>query len=172
MDCGWNDEFDESLLEPLAEILPTVNVVLISFPDMEHMGALPWVSHRLREGVAVYGTFPVGKMGQMMLYDLVVSKNMEGLFTAFNLDDVDAVFERRFQSLKYSQSLSVQKDGKLLFSLTPYAAGRTLGGTFWRINYRGTDDILYAVDFNHKSDRHLVGAREALTMLSTDKEKR
>lgn len=38
--------------------------------------------------------------------------------------------------------------------VTPYAAGRTLGGAIWRIT-KETEDIVYAVDYNHKKERHL-----------------
>jgi hypothetical protein len=73
---------------------------------------------------------------------------------------------------RYSQALEVRDKGAYYISVTPYAAGRALGGAFWRINWKRADDIIYAVDFKYKKDRHLVGASEALNALSTDKEKR
>lgn len=30
-----------------------------------------------------------------------------------------------------------------------------VGGTIWRISKVGEEDIVYAVDFNHKKERHL-----------------
>lgn len=41
-------------------------------------------------------------------------------------------------------------------TVTPYAAGHLLGGTLWKIS-KDTEDVLYAVDFNHKKERHLNG---------------
>lgn len=32
-----------------------------------------------------------------------------------------------------------------------------IGGTIWRIVKDGEEDIIYAVDFNHKKERHLNG---------------
>jgi len=36
--------------------------------------------------------------------------------------------------------------------LTAYSAGHTLGGTIWKIK-KDTDEILYAVNYNHKKER-------------------
>jgi cleavage and polyadenylation specificity factor subunit 2 len=30
-----------------------------------------------------------------------------------------------------------------------------IGGAFWRIVSQGTEDIVYAVDYNHTRERHL-----------------
>ena len=32
-----------------------------------------------------------------------------------------------------------------------------IGGTIWKIVKDGEEDIIYAVDFNHKKERHLNG---------------
>lgn len=37
-------------------------------------------------------------------------------------------------------------------------AGHMVGGTIWRISKVGEEDIVYAVDFNHKKERHLNGS--------------
>lgn len=75
LDCGWNDSFDLNMLKPLAKIAPkgiefiqilvslvkqfrsifsklifshlSVNYVLISHPDMDHLGALPYAVSKL-----------------------------------------------------------------------------------------------------------------------------
>lgn len=36
-------------------------------------------------------------------------------------------------------------------------AGHMIGGTVWKIVKAGEEDIVYAVDFNHKKERHLNG---------------
>jgi Cft2 family RNA processing exonuclease len=169
LDCGWDATLDETLLRPLVPLLATVNLVLVSFPDLAHMGALPWVARHLRPGVPVYATHPVFKMGQMVLYDLFLSRCMEtGACAAFSLDDVDAAMAR-FQLLKFSQPLEVRARGRLYLSITPYPAGRVLGGAFWRIQYKRAEEVLYAVDFNLKSERHLNGAIEALSALGGER---
>lgn len=37
--------------------------------------------------------------------------------------------------------------------ITPYAAGHIIGGTIWKIK-KETEEILYAVDYNHKKERY------------------
>ncbi|TFJ86318.1 hypothetical protein NSK_002526 [Nannochloropsis salina CCMP1776] len=176
LDCGWDVQLDEGLLEPLLPVLPQVQLVLLSFPDLSHMGALPWVAKHLRPGVPIYTTQPVFKMAQMVLYDLYLNKCMDTASgaagcPAFTLDEVDAAMAR-FQLLKFSQPLEVRQQGRFYLSVTPYPAGRILGGCFWRVNYKKMEEIVYAVDFNLKSERHLTGAVEAFNALSADKEQR
>lgn len=36
-------------------------------------------------------------------------------------------------------------------------AGHMIGGTVWKILKDGEEDIIYAVDFNHKKEQHLNG---------------
>lgn len=42
-------------------------------------------------------------------------------------------------------------------TITPLPAGHMIGGTIWKIVKVGEEDIYYAVDFNHKKERHLNG---------------
>jgi len=37
-------------------------------------------------------------------------------------------------------------------------AGHMVGGTIWKISKVGEEDIVYAVDFNHKKETHLNGS--------------
>ena len=76
-------------------------------------------------------------------------------FNLFTLDEVDACFEKMTQ-LKYSQSVSLKGKGQGL-TITPLAAGHMIGGTLWKIVKDGEEDIVYAVDYNHKKERHLNG---------------
>lgn len=41
--------------------------------------------------------------------------------------------------------------------ISPHEAGRLLGGTIWKITKDG-EDVIYAVDFNHRKERYPVGA--------------
>jgi cleavage and polyadenylation specificity factor subunit 2 len=90
----------------------------------------------------------------------------------FCADDVDACFEQTIQ-LKFSQRYTVRASG-VLIEITPYNAGHSIGcamicrgvcvcfnqyplndsGAIWMIK-RESDEIVYAVDYNHKSERHL-----------------
>ena len=43
--------------------------MLLSHPDLAHLGALPFLVGRLGLAAPIYGTGPVHKMGQMFMYD-------------------------------------------------------------------------------------------------------
>ena len=43
-------------------------------------------------------------------------------------------------------------------AITPVSAGHMIGGAMWKIVKEGEEDIVYAVDVNHKKERHLNGA--------------
>lgn len=149
-----------------------IDAVLISYPDVSHLGALPYLVGKLGLNCPIYATIPVYKMGQMFMYDLYQSHyNMED-FDLFTLDDVDAAFDKIIQ-LKYNQSISMKGiviDVSIaLYSsyfilgkgygltITPLPAGHMIGGTIWKIMKVGEEDIIYANDFNHKKERHLNG---------------
>jgi len=89
-------------------------------------------------------------MGQMFMYDAYLSRRNYEDFDVFNLDDVDAAFDN-FIQLKYSQHYILSGKG-IKLEITPYAAGHMIGGTVWQIK-RETDEIVYAVDYNHKKER-------------------
>lgn len=89
-----------------------------------------------------------------VLYWFQSRHNMED-FDLFTLDDVDAAFDKIVQ-LKYNQSISMKGKGYGV-TLTPLPAGHMIGGTIWKIVKVGEEDIIYAVDFNHKKERHLNG---------------
>lgn len=41
--------------------------------------------------------------------------------------------------------------------ITPLPSGHIIGGTIWKIKKDNEEDIIYAVDYNHKKERHLNG---------------
>lgn len=107
------------------------------------------------------------------------SRNNSEDFTLFTLDDVDSAFDK-IQQLKYSQIVNLK--GELVerervtlhypaltpkcfilflyltlgkghgLSITPLPAGHMIGGTIWKIVKDGEEEIVYAVDFNHKRE--------------------
>uniref|UniRef100_A0A0A9YR18 Cleavage and polyadenylation specificity factor subunit 2 n=1 Tax=Lygus hesperus TaxID=30085 RepID=A0A0A9YR18_LYGHE len=155
LDCGWNEKFDLDFVKELKRHVHMIDAVLISYPDPLHLGALPYLVGKCGLSCPVYATIPVYKMGQMFMYDLYQSHyNMED-FTLFNLDDVDAAFDKVVQ-LKYNQTVQMKGKGYGL-SIVPMPAGHMLGGTMWKIQKMGEEDVIYAVDFNHKKERHLNG---------------
>ena len=57
---------EHSLLRHIHQI----DAVLITFPDIYHMGALPYLVGKCGLHCPIYATIPVYKMGQMFMYDL------------------------------------------------------------------------------------------------------
>ncbi|XP_018322472.1 probable cleavage and polyadenylation specificity factor subunit 2 [Agrilus planipennis] len=155
LDCGWDEKFDFNVIKELKRHVHSIDAVLLSYPDITHLGALPYLVGKLGLNCPIYSTIPVYKMGQMFMYDLYQSHyNMEN-FELFTLDDVDAAFDKIIQ-LKYNQSISLKGKGYGL-TVTPLPAGHMIGGTIWKIMKVGEEDIIYANDFNHKKERHLNG---------------
>ncbi|XP_043473723.1 probable cleavage and polyadenylation specificity factor subunit 2 [Leptopilina heterotoma] len=155
LDCGWDEKFDQDFIKELKRHVNQIDAVLLSYPDPLHLGALPYLVGKCGLNCPIYATIPVYKMGQMFMYDMFQSRhNMED-FDLFTLDDVDAAFDKIVQ-LKYNQSISMKGKGYGV-TLTPLPAGHMIGGTIWKIMKVGEEDIIYAVDFNHKKERHLNG---------------
>ena len=127
--------------------------MLLSHCDILHLGNVPRLVGKFGVTAPVYVTAPVHKMGQMYLYDYYLARTeYDESFDEFSLDDVDAAFGR-FVPLKYSQTMSLSGRGTGI-SITAFPSGHLLGGTIWRISKEG-EEIVYAVDYNHRRDRHL-----------------
>lgn len=133
LDCGWNETFSMDVVDNIKKwvqktlhIMPNaewwrpftysysrhlhqIDAVLLSYPDVFHLGLLPYLVGKLGLKCPVYATSPVYKMGQMFMYDLYQSRHNGEEFSLFTLDDVDAAFDLIIQ-VKYSQT--VQLKGK------------------------------------------------------------
>ncbi|KAH3763735.1 cleavage and polyadenylation specificity factor subunit 2 [Pelomyxa schiedti] len=157
LDCGWDHGFKVEDLAELAKVASSIDAVLITHSDIEHIGALPYARAKLGLTAKVYSTIPVYSMSQMFLYDVYQSVvEREGTFAPFTLDDVDACFEPAiFKNLKYSQHLPLEGKGRGI-EITPYAAGHMVGGAVWKIS-KESEDFVYAVDYNHRKEQHLNG---------------
>uniref|UniRef100_A0A8C1K0V6 Cleavage and polyadenylation specificity factor subunit 2 n=1 Tax=Cyprinus carpio TaxID=7962 RepID=A0A8C1K0V6_CYPCA len=100
-------------------------------------------------------SFSMDIIDSLKRYDLWTSRHNTEDFTLFTLDDVDSAFDK-IQQLKYSQIVNLKGKGHGL-SITPLPAGHMIGGTIWKIVKDGEEEIIYAVDFNHKREIHLNG---------------
>lgn len=161
LDCGWTAPYDVHVLEERYGDVYTegaegrrIDGILISHPDQEHMGGLAYLIHKKKWQVPVYVTGAGHKMGQMVAYDAYLNAYQSSArVTPFDLDDVDAAF-REMTQLRYRQEVSLCEDR---VHVTPYPAGRLVGGAIWKIHV-GEHDIVYAVDYNHKRELHLMGS--------------
>lgn len=136
--------------------------VLISHPDPAHLGALPYLVGKIGLSVPIYATGAVHKMGQMFMYNAYLTNYAAFDFTAFDLDDVDTAFSKITQ-LRFRQEVSLQGSGGGI-SITPLPAGHLIGGAVWKI-VAGGEEFVYAVDFNHRRERHLNGSPLESTFL-------
>jgi len=155
LDCGWDEKFSMEYIKELKKHVSKIDAVLLSYPDCMHLGALPYLVGKLGLTCPIYATVPVYKMGQMFLYDIHQARHKIEEFDLFTLDEVDQSFEQITQ-LKHNQPFSLKGKGQGLV-ITPMAAGHMIGGTLWKIVKDGEEDIVYAVDYNHKKERHLNG---------------
>jgi cleavage and polyadenylation specificity factor subunit 2 len=156
LDCGWDERFETDFLEALAKVASSVDFVLLSHPDLPHLGALPYAVRRLGLDCPIISTRPVWQMGHLFMFDVYQSRKSNEDFDVFSLDDIDSAFsEERFSHLKYSQRYDLPGKGAGI-SVTPYVAGHMLGGTIWKIQ-KDTEEIVYAVDCNKQRERLLNG---------------
>jgi len=133
-------------------VIGSIHAVFISHSDLAHLGALPYAMAHLGLSAPVYCTMPVHKMGQMCMYDAYLSRANNEVFETFSLDDVDLCFDR-LHIVKYSERIILSANGVQLDALC-YSAGHMLGGALWHLKCE-TDEIVYAVDYNHRKERHL-----------------
>lgn len=163
LDCGCGaSSSDVSLIKNKIREVGSINCVLLSHADTQHIGALPLVlgCSNLAD-ISVICTTPVLKMSQMTLYDCHLNNNMVQAadeLTYFSLDDIDHCF-RNAVTVKYNQvSCRDHPDGREgeLF-VCAYPAGRTLGGTSWSIRC-GSTEVIYVMDMNLRRETLLDGA--------------
>jgi cleavage and polyadenylation specificity factor subunit 2 len=70
LDCGWDYNFDVALLAPLAQIVNQIDIILLSHPDIYHLGALPYLVGQLHYTGKIYATEAVWRMGQAFMRDV------------------------------------------------------------------------------------------------------
>ncbi|KAL5075902.1 hypothetical protein RYX36_014886 [Vicia faba] len=110
--------------------------------------------NKLGLSAPVYSTEPVYRMGLLTMYDQFLSRKQVSEFGLFTLDDIDSAFQS-VTRLTYSQNHHLSGKGEGIV-IAPHVAGHLLGGTIWKITKDG-EDVIYAVDFNHRKERHLNG---------------
>lgn len=92
-------------IEALKPRIHQINAVVISYADINHLGALPYLVSKCGLKCPIYTTVPVYKMGHLFLYDWLSSHKSVEDFDRFDFDDIDAVFDR-IQYVKYGQIVS------------------------------------------------------------------
>lgn len=157
LDCGWDEKFSMSIVDEIGKHFKTLDAILLNYPDPAHVGALPYLVKHHGIPCPIYATRPVTLMGQMFMTDLLLSRLNNQEFDLFNLEDIKNAFQNdKIIHLDFYQLLDLEGQGCGL-SLTPLPAGHMIGGTIWKIVKDNEEDIIYAIDYNHKKERHLNG---------------
>lgn len=165
LDCGWDEKFSQSIVDEISKHFRSLDAILLSYPDPAHVGALPYLVKKFGVPCPIYATRPVTLMGQMFMTDIVLSKLSNQEFDIFTIDDVKTAFESdKIKHLDFNSTCHLGQGCGL--SITPLAAGHMLGGTIWKIVKDDEEEIIYAVDYNHKKERHLNGCEQQLKTIT------
>ncbi|KAG1678052.1 hypothetical protein FOA52_000848 [Chlamydomonas sp. UWO 241] len=154
--CGWDERFSPELLQPVIREIGQVDAVLLSHGELSHLGALPYLVSKCGLGAHVYSTGPTRRMGEMFLRETVQAKQASSDFDVISMEDIEKAFsDHPWTQLRYHQHFKIT-EGKLAgVTLTPFNAGHMVGGSVWKITLPDGSDIVYAVDWCHKKERHL-----------------
>lgn len=152
-DPGWDGASD---LQYLKDVANTVDIVLLSQPTTEFLGAYAWLAfHDLNK--PVYATLPTCNLGRVATIDLYRAAGIIGPIegTQFELSDVEEAFDKII-TVKHSQvtDLRAKCDG---LTITAINSGHTLGGTIWVLD-KNSEKVIYAPEWNHSKDSFLNGA--------------
>ena len=184
VDVGWDVTFDAEKLQELEKHVPTLSVILLTHPTLDHLGAYAHCCRHVPSfsKIPVYATTPVVNLGRTLLTDLYASSPLAAsIIPATSItspataepglrpnlllqpptpDEISSYFSL-INPLKYSQPhqplpspFSPPLGG---LTVTAYSAGHTLGGTIWHIQH-GLESIVYAADWNQSRENLLGGA--------------
>lgn len=160
LDCGWAENFDMSMIEDLIDddsLLSSIDVVLLSYYDINHCGALPYLVSRKKMKSRIFATECVKRMGELTLASLhedidkvkdVMVADDSYLLT---LEDIVSSFAN-VEPLQFNQVVHLGNG----ISITAQPAGRLIGGSYWIITV-GSQRIVYAVDYSLVTDTHVSG---------------
>ncbi|ODV61775.1 cleavage polyadenylation factor subunit CFT2 ASCRUDRAFT_20476, partial [Ascoidea rubescens DSM 1968] len=155
-DPGWDCKTDLTYLE---DILPSINVILLSHPTFQCIGAyaILYKNNSLLSRIPVYSTFPISTIGRVETIERYRSAGLVGpIFGApLEINDIETSFDS-ILLLKHHQSINLNINNFTIV-LTPLNAGHTLGGINWLLNYSG-EKYIYAPEWNHSRDSYLEGA--------------
>lgn len=156
LNCGWTESLDPALLEPLLPHLEDLDLILLTHPDVKHLGALPYVLSKHSVKCPVVCTEPVCRLGELSCIAAIEEreKYMAPL-EDFDVDDVLRVFASRIKPLSWRQTFHRHAKGRA-FAVCPYPAGGHLGGAYWTI-LSGSFSAVYFVDFEMRRGRYLDG---------------
>ncbi|OAX44488.1 hypothetical protein K503DRAFT_303066 [Rhizopogon vinicolor AM-OR11-026] len=173
--------------DTLRKYAPDIDLVLLSHGDLAHSGLYAYAYCHWDLRAPCYTTLPVQATARIATMedvegirdeqevDVIEEENNESVaaeetesmerrspnlknepkkFVA-TVQEVHEAFDA-VNTLRYSQPTHLQGKCQGL-TITPFAAGHTLGGTIWKIRSPSAGTIVYAVNLNHMRERHIDG---------------
>merc|ERR1711971_353335 len=149
LDCGWNVEMKEASIAMLVETFQNgIDSIIISHPDILHIGALPLIIGELGFRGPIYSTNPVCKLGKIFLREILLIRLESGLSVPYSSELLDLAFDK-ISTVKYHQpkcvgNIKSKSDSRSIgCKIIGYKSGCGLGGTIWCICLNG-EQIIYA----------------------------
>ncbi|TQD86601.1 hypothetical protein C1H46_027867 [Malus baccata] len=180
IDCGWNDHFDPPSFNPSPGLSLALSLRFSLFLAFLLLFGASMAEMRCLQGsfdggcslaVAFGYTSPRRASVRHEAARPVRSRLLHraGLpirsphyqvsdFELFTLDDIDSAFQN-VTRLTYAQNHHLSGKGEGIV-ISPHASGHLLGGSVWKITKDG-EDVIYAVDFNHRKEKHLNGINQS-----------
>lgn len=132
-----------------------LDAVICSHATVNNAAGLAYLYGRLGATCPLYTTVATELMLQILFSDTFENIQNENTFNQFAetlpITGINSAI-RNIIGVRFSQPiyLTGKADG---LALTAYPAGYTLGGSYWKIR-KGSEDIFYASQFNHKKERY------------------
>ena len=147
LDCGWTPEFRLEDIAGLCKVIESktkISAVLLSQPDIAHIGALPYAYGQLGLDAPIYCPLPLRNEGMYLLSNELISRTQREPFTLFGEKDIRATMTH-FLSADYGNELAIETKNGL--RITVHKAGGKIGGGVWTITNE-MESIVYAVSYN------------------------
>lgn len=158
LDCGWDEDFSVSYLEKLKPYAERADAVLLSSPQLNACGALPYVLAHLKPNAfvgAATSTTKVGLHGLLnpFLYQYPGTAEFAVGHETYLLS-VDSIYSA-FRSVRepFGNKVVIPAKNSPIECCLHFAS-RMLGGYAWTIHYQ-IDEILYCPDYSTKASYSL-----------------
>lgn len=151
LDCGWTPEFCLDDVRGITEVIKKgtqICAVLLSQPDIAHMGALPYVYGKLGLRAPIYCPLPLRNEGIYLLANELISKTQREPFSLFDEKDIRATMDHFF-SADYGKKSAIDSINEL--AITVHKAGGKIGGSVWVITNK-MESIAYTVSYNDRKE--------------------
>ncbi|TBU05526.1 metallo-beta-lactamase domain-containing protein [Hamiltosporidium magnivora] len=151
INCGTKTDLDSSWVDEYKDLIPSLDIIILSHLEIAYTGALPKIINSGFYG-RVYSTTPIQVLGKYVFKEQNFSNSTFSTSTNQYLEtDIDMAFDGII-SLKYMQPVEIGSD----LYISAYNSGHSIGGSIWKI-CKDNDTILVCIGVNHRKENHLNG---------------